>query len=173
MLIVVFYCYVPYMLQFSNKYCKNTDYSLVHRWIDYTKSSQDQDNHWSLETSYASRDKPWLVYWKHTTVSHLSRWMEQFIVNVHVYWFLFFVYASFVRNFFTWRRPHYPKMNAKCTFKGGISVVRVQASALDVGSDVTIQRYSFFEIVELILHSCNSSIASTPSRTWCWMKNEA
>ena len=41
--------------------------------MDYTKSNQDQDNHWSLETSYASRDKPWLVYWKHTTVSHLSK----------------------------------------------------------------------------------------------------
>ena len=35
------------------------------------------------------------------------------------------------------------------------SAVRVQASALDVGSDVTIQRYSFIEILELILHSCN------------------
>ena len=33
---------------------------------------------------------------------------------------------------------------------GGMRVVRVQASALDVGSDVTIQRYSFFEILEII-----------------------
>ena len=38
---------------------------------------------------------------------------------------------------------------------GGLSVVHVQVSALDVGSDVTIQRESFFEILELILHSCN------------------
>ena len=36
-----------------------------------------------------------------------------------------------------------------------MSVVRVQASALDVGSDVTIQHYSFLEILELILHSYN------------------
>ena len=35
-----------------------------------------------------------------------------------------------------------------------MSVVRVQASVLDIGSDVTIQRYSFFEILEIILHSC-------------------
>ena len=30
-----------------------------------------------------------------------------------------------------------------------------KASALEVGSDVTIQRKSLFEIIELILHSCN------------------
>ena len=35
----------------------------------------------------------------------------------------------------------------------GMSVVRVQASALDVGSNITIQRYSFFEILEIILQS--------------------
>ena len=38
---------------------------------------------------------------------------------------------------------------------GEMSVVRVHTSTLNVGSDVTIQRYSFFEILELILHSCN------------------
>ena len=38
---------------------------------------------------------------------------------------------------------------------GGMSVVCVQASALDVGSDVTELRYSFFQILELILQSCN------------------
>ena len=38
-----------------------------------------------------------------------------------------------------------------------MSVVRVQASALDVGCDVTIQRYSFFEILEVILHSSNDN----------------
>ena len=37
----------------------------------------------------------------------------------------------------------------------GMSVIRVQASAFDVGSDVTMLRYSFFEILEIILHSCN------------------
>ena len=36
-----------------------------------------------------------------------------------------------------------------------MSVVCVQASTLNVGSEVTIQRYSFFEILEIILHSCN------------------
>ena len=30
-----------------------------------------------------------------------------------------------------------------------------KASALEIGSDVTIQRKSLFEIIELILHSCN------------------
>ena len=30
--------------------------------------------------------------------------------------------------------------------QGGMIVVRVQASAFDIGSDVTMQRYSFFEI---------------------------
>ena len=38
-----------------------------------------------------------------------------------------------------------------------MSVVRVQASAFDVGCDVTMQRYGFFEILELILHSCNGN----------------
>ena len=33
--------------------------------------------------------------------------------------------------------------------------MRVQASTLNVGSDVTIQRFSFLDILELILHSCN------------------
>ena len=34
--------------------------------------------------------------------------------------------------------------------------MRVQASStLNVGSDVTIQRYNFFEMLEIILHSCN------------------
>ena len=33
-----------------------------------------------------------------------------------------------------------------------MSVVRVQASALDVGSDVTMQRYSFFEILEICFY---------------------
>ena len=41
--------------------------------------------------------------------------------------------------------------------QGGMSVVRVQASALDIESDVTIQRYSFFEIQEIILNSCNDN----------------
>ena len=35
--------------------------------------------------------------------------------------------------------------------------MHVQASALEVGSDVTIQRYSFFDKLELILHSCNDN----------------
>ena len=39
--------------------------------------------------------------------------------------------------------------------KGGMSVVRVQESDLDVWFDVAIQRYSFYEVLELILHLCN------------------
>ena len=39
-----------------------------------------------------------------------------------------------------------------------MSVVRVQASVLDVGSDVTILHYSFFEILRLILHSTSIAI---------------
>ena len=39
-----------------------------------------------------------------------------------------------------------------------MSVVCVQISALDVGSDVAIQRYSFSEILEIILHSCNFNL---------------
>ena len=38
-----------------------------------------------------------------------------------------------------------------------MSVVRVQAYAMDIWSDVTIQRYSFFEILELTLHFCNDN----------------
>ena len=36
-----------------------------------------------------------------------------------------------------------------------MSIVRVHASAMNVGYDVTILRYSFFEILELILHAYN------------------
>ena len=38
---------------------------------------------------------------------------------------------------------------------GGINVVRVQASAFNVGSDVTMQRYSFLKVSIKIAHPCN------------------
>ena len=37
----------------------------------------------------------------------------------------------------------------------------MRAYALDVGSDDTIHNYSFFEILELILHSCNDIFPRT------------
>ena len=52
---------------------------------------------------------------------------------------------------------HSKPKNDVCRRYRGMSVVRVQGSTLNVGSDVTIQRYNFFEIglLEIILHSCN------------------
>ena len=46
-----------------------------------------------------------------------------------------------------------------CNLKGGMSVVRVQAYALDVASDVTIIRYSFFEIP--VFQSCRELVMIT------------
>ena len=50
-------------------------------------------------------------------------------------------------------------LNIRKSLKGGMSVVRVQASAFDVGPDVTMQRYivSLKQLLEVIKisHSCN------------------